>query len=103
MRRRQSPSVPNPSPIADTAFPSLPLPLSIPYPVMEAKRQQHLPAGDHWLFELKWDGFRWLVFRAGRDVVLQSKAGQSLTRYSPEMVRLFPTMASGKKAGGLHA
>jgi ATP-dependent DNA ligase len=86
--------VPRPIRIPSTlTFPSLPLPLSIPYPVMEANRQQQLPAGDHWLFEPKWDGFRCLVFRAGREVALQSKAGQSLSRYFPEMVQAFAALS----------
>jgi ATP-dependent DNA ligase len=34
----------------------------------------------------KWDGFRCLAFRNGKNVLLQSKAGQPLGRYFPEMV-----------------
>ena len=34
----------------------------------------------------KWDGFRCLAFKSGNEVELQSKAGQPLTRYFPEIV-----------------
>jgi ATP-dependent DNA ligase len=53
---------------------------------MEARSESELPRGDAWLYEPKWDGFRCLAFRAGDDVVLQSKAGQPLGRYFPEVV-----------------
>ena len=39
-----------------------------------------------WLYEPKWDGFRCLAFRDGDELVLQSKAGQPLGRYFPELV-----------------
>ena len=44
------------------------------------------PAGKEWGYEPKWDGFRCLAFRDGKEVELQSKSGQSLTRYFPEIV-----------------
>ena len=53
---------------------------------MLAKRRDSLPPGDDWLFEPKWDGFRVLAFRDGDQIALQSKAGQPLTRYFPEVV-----------------
>src|SRR5688572_29135661 len=56
---------------------------------MESRRADELPDGDGWQFEPKWDGFRCLVFRAGKAVVLQSKAGQSLSRYFPELTAAF--------------
>jgi ATP-dependent DNA ligase len=62
------------------------LPISPPYPPMEAKRVDAIPAGAHWQFEPKWDGFRAIVFRDGDDVEVQSKAGQPLARYFPEIV-----------------
>ncbi len=61
------------------------LPISIPFPPMEAKLTSELPHGAEWEFEPKWDGFRCIAFRSGRDVELQSKAGQTLTRYFPEI------------------
>ncbi len=57
-----------------------------PYPPMEALLVDALPTGPGWQYEPKWDGFRCLVFRNGRSVELQSKSGQSLTRYFPEVV-----------------
>ena len=67
-------------------FPKLALPLPIPYAPMEARRAKELPSGGGWQFEPKWDGFRCLVFRDKNAVILQSKAGQPLTRYFPELV-----------------
>ncbi len=62
------------------------LSLKPPYAPMEAKRAEALPEGDSWMFEPKWDGFRALAFRDGDTVILQSKAGQPLGRYFPEVV-----------------
>ena len=64
------------------------LPLKFPYPPMEAESVDELPAGDGWIFEPKWDGFRCLAFRDGDKVRLQSKAGKPLGRYFPDMVEL---------------
>src|SRR5688500_6299528 len=62
------------------------LPLSVPYAPMEALSDDEIPPGDGWLYEPKWDGFRCLVFRSGDTVELQSKSGQPLARYFPELV-----------------
>jgi len=56
------------------------------YPPMEMRSVAELPDGPSWQYEPKWDGFRCLAFRDGRDVTLQSKAGQPLARYFPEIV-----------------
>jgi ATP-dependent DNA ligase len=53
---------------------------------MEALSVDEIPSGDDWQYEPKWDGFRCLVFRDGDKVELQSKSGQPLTRYFPELV-----------------
>ncbi len=53
---------------------------------MEAKRADRIPGSKGWLFEPKWDGFRAVIFRSGDEVVIQSKAGQPLGRYFPELV-----------------
>jgi ATP-dependent DNA ligase len=53
---------------------------------MEAKSVEALPAGKNWQFEPKWDGFRCLVFKAGKEVDLRAKSGKPLARYFPEMV-----------------
>jgi ATP-dependent DNA ligase len=54
---------------------------------MEAKLVDAIPKGEGWQYEPKWDGFRCLVFRDGERIALQSKAGQPLGRYFPEIVR----------------
>src|SRR5260370_2538952 len=53
---------------------------------MEARSVAQLPAGDNWQYEPKWDGFRCIAFRDGDRVDLQSKSGQPLGRYFPELV-----------------
>lgn len=53
---------------------------------MEARVAGELPKGDGWQFEPKWDGFRCLIFRDGDAIRLQSKSGQPLERYFPEVV-----------------
>jgi len=63
------------------------LPIEPPFPAMEALPAAALPQGPEWQYEPKWDGFRCLVFRSGSDVKLQSKGGQPLGRYFPELVR----------------
>lgn len=63
---------------------------------MEAKSARDLPESGDWLYEPKWDGFRCLAFRSGKDVVLQSKAGQPLTRYFPELVEAFAKLGAEK-------
>jgi ATP-dependent DNA ligase len=57
-----------------------------PFPPMEAREVDALPEGGQWQYEPKWDGFRCLVFRTGEDIRLQSKSGQPLDRYFPEVV-----------------
>jgi len=68
------------------SFPELKLPIPAPYPPAEAKAVKEIPSAPGWLYEPKWDGFRCLAFRDGDQIVLQSKAGQPLTRYFPELV-----------------
>jgi ATP-dependent DNA ligase len=53
---------------------------------MEARSVDEIPAGDEWQYEPKWDGFRCLVFRDGDKIFLQSKNGQPLARYFPDVV-----------------
>jgi ATP-dependent DNA ligase len=67
-------------------FPRIALPIKPPYPPMEAKLVEEIPRGDNWQYEPKWDGFRCVAFRKGERVLLQSKAGQPLGRYFPEIV-----------------
>ena len=67
-------------------FPAIKLPIRPPYPPAEAKSVGEIPREPGWLYEPKWDGFRCLAFRLGKQVLLQSKAGQPLGRYFPELV-----------------
>jgi ATP-dependent DNA ligase len=60
--------------------------LKPPLPPMEARLVDEIPAGDGWQYEPKWDGFRCLAFRGGEEIYLQSKAGQPLARYFPDIV-----------------
>jgi len=64
----------------------MPLPIHVPFAPMETLSVDAVPTGDEWHYEPKWDGFRCLAFRDGQDVQLQSKAGQPLARYFPELV-----------------
>ena len=57
-----------------------------PFAAMEALSVDEVPTGPGWQYEPKWDGFRCLAFRDGDSVELQSKSGQPLTRYFPEIV-----------------
>ena len=67
-------------------FPPLDLQLRPPLEAMDAKQAKSIPSSGDWQYEPKWDGFRALVFRSGNTVVIQSKAGQPLDRYFPEVV-----------------
>jgi ATP-dependent DNA ligase len=62
------------------------LPVKPVYLPMEAIQVDEIPRGEHWQYEPKWDGFRCLVFRDGDSVELQSKSGQPMARYFPELV-----------------
>jgi ATP-dependent DNA ligase len=53
---------------------------------MEAQSVDEIPVGKEWQYEPKWDGFRTILRRDGGKIELQSKSGQSLTRYYPELV-----------------
>ena len=64
----------------------MPLQLKPSYAPMEALSVSSIPEGPSWQYEPKWDGFRCLAFRDGNKVELQSKSGQSLARYFPEIV-----------------
>ena len=62
------------------------LPIKVPFLPMEAKTVAEIPEGDGWQYEPKWDGFRCVAFRDTKTVQLQSKSGQPLERYFPEVV-----------------
>jgi ATP-dependent DNA ligase len=60
--------------------------LKPPLPPMEARSVDEIPTGDNWQYEPKWDGFRCVAFRDREQVYLQSKNGQPLARYFPDVV-----------------
>jgi ATP-dependent DNA ligase len=64
----------------------MPLELHAPLPPMEAESVDEIPLGTQWQYEPKWDGFRCIVFRDGDKIELQSKSGQPLARYFPDLV-----------------
>jgi ATP-dependent DNA ligase len=79
--------------------------MAFPVPVtllpMEATSVAEIPSGEGWQYEPKWDGFRCLAFRDGDQVELQSKSGQPLGRYFPEIVEAVKALGgSGARAKG---
>jgi ATP-dependent DNA ligase len=72
------------------------LPLVSPYPPMEARTVDEIPAGSEWQYEPKWDGFRCLAFREGSHIELQSKSGQPLARYFPDLVESLQSVRATK-------
>jgi ATP-dependent DNA ligase len=65
-------------------------------PPMEARLSDEIPAGEDWQFEPKWDGFRCLAFRDGKDIELMSKSGKPLARYFPEVVAALLAVAEDR-------
>jgi ATP-dependent DNA ligase len=56
-----------------------------PIEPMLAKLADELPPEGEVLYEPKWDGFRAIVFRDGKDVYIQSRDLRPLDRYFPEL------------------
>src|SRR5947209_2967713 len=63
---------------------------------MEALSVEEIPTGAEWQYEPKWDGLRCLVFRDKGKVELQSKSGQPLTRYFPDLVAAAGELKAGQ-------
>ena len=63
-------------------------------PPMEALLAAELPEGEGWQFEPKWDGFRCLARRDGKDVTLTSKSGKPLARYFPDVVDMLERVSA---------
>jgi ATP-dependent DNA ligase len=61
------------------------LPLAPPILPQLARPAKALPAGEGWVYEPKWDGFRAIAFVDGGSVFLQSRNGKPLRRYFPEL------------------
>jgi len=62
---------------------------------MLAKAADGIPAGDAWLYEPKWDGFRALVYFDGESLYLQSRDLKPLGRYFPELEAGLPRALPG--------
>ena len=63
---------------------------------MLAKRVDELPTGKTWIYEPKWDGFRALLFRDGKEILIQSRDEKSLNRYFPELIEPLLAQLPGK-------
>ena len=63
---------------------------------MEARTVAEIPEPPGWQYEPKWDGFRCLAFRDGSTLQLQSKSGQPLERYFPDLVEAFLALDADK-------
>src|SRR5215204_4092946 len=72
------------------------LPIAKSYAPMDALLIAQIPSGEEWQYEPKWDGFRTLVFRDGEKIDLQSKKGQPLGRYFPEVGAAVGELAAKK-------
>lgn len=62
-------------------------PITPPVEPMLARLAEEVPAGDGYLYEPKWDGFRAIVFRAAGDILIQSRDLRPLDRYFPDLHR----------------
>ena len=72
----------------------MPLEIKSTLSPMEALAVDEVPTGDKWQYEPKWDGFRCLAFRDGNKIQLQSKSGQPLSRYFPDIVEALRQLAA---------
>jgi bifunctional non-homologous end joining protein LigD len=53
-----------------------------------------LPEGPEWLFELKWDGVRALLFLADGEVKLLSRTGRRIEKQYPELAEISPALTA---------
>jgi ATP-dependent DNA ligase len=67
--------------------------LKPPLPPMEARSVEEIPIGGGWQYEPKWDGFRCVAFCDGEQIFLQSKAGQPLARYFPDVAGVLAALS----------
>ena len=61
---------------------------------METKSVEEIPSGNNWQYEPKWDGFRCLAFRREKEIFLQSKSGQPLSRYFPDVADVLARLSA---------
>jgi ATP-dependent DNA ligase len=64
------------------------LPVEPPLEPMLSAPEEEIPAGEGWLYEPKWDGFRAIIYREGDRLQIGSRKQQPLERYFPELVTL---------------
>ena len=62
---------------------------------MEALLVEAVPEGAEWRYEPKWDGFRCLAVRDGKQVALWSRSGKPLGRYFPEIEAIIAGLPGG--------
>ena len=74
----------------------MPLDLKTSFEPMEALSVDEIPTGEQWQYEPKWDGFRCLAFRDQKKIDLQSKSGQPLARYFPDLVEALGQLKAGR-------
>ena len=63
-----------------------------PVAPMLARLAPEIPPSDH-LYEPKWDGFRAIAFRDGDEIDIRSRHDRLLSRYFPELVEAFLSLA----------
>lgn len=69
------------------------LPFQPPLAPMEAKHVAALPPADGWEYEPKWDGFRAIGFRDGKEIYISSRKELPFNRYFPEIVDALGTLS----------
>ncbi len=65
---------------------------------MLATSSQSLPAGEEWVFEPKWDGFRAIVTVSGGEATFTSRRGNDLTARFAEVARAVPRALASSEA-----
>jgi bifunctional non-homologous end joining protein LigD len=58
--------------------------VQFPVKVMEPVRVEALPVGDY-LYQVKWDGMRWITYKSSRGMQFQTKAQKVFTTRFPEL------------------
>lgn len=62
---------------------------------MKAKPGMHLPTGDDWLYELKFDGYRFLGAKAGSETKLWSRTEHDFTPRFPAVAKAMALLKAG--------
>lgn len=63
---------------------------------MKALVREHLPEGDGWCYEIKFDGVRALAVKDGKRVTLWSRAGNMLGNNYPEVLEALSSLRAGQ-------